>query len=121
MVGDFVEEAHERLERAVDLAPAAAEGNPEAWAALQREIHTLKGASGFLALDEFSELCHALEEFLVRVAPGSGHPLKGFGIVRDACNLLRDMSDMVALCAEEQKHLPEEPRAVELSLRIKAI
>ena len=119
MVEDFVIEANERLDRVADLALTAEEGDGDSWAALQREIHTLKGAAGFLGLDQFSELCHGLEEFLLRTRPGDRRASDGFDVVHDACNLLRELVDAVERCAEDGGHLPREPRVVEIADRLK--
>lgn len=89
IVDDFVAEATEHLDTVADLALEAEQGSGAACVDLQRELHTLKGAAGFLGLDEFSELCHELEELLLRDA-GAAPPLnERFDLVHEVCDVLR--------------------------------
>ena len=117
MIDDFVQEANERLELVADHAMAAEEGDQEAWDALRREIHTLKGAAGFVGLDSFSELCHELEDFLIR-AEGRQWDA-AFDLVHESCELLRDLVATVEACAHAGKPMQSEPRATVLSNRLR--
>lgn len=118
MVEDFVTEATERLDRVADLALAAEEGSQDAWAALRREIHTLKGAAGFLGYDEFSELCHDLEEYLL-AATKHKELSDDFDVVHESCDVLRELTERVEACLETRAPLKKDPRVGKLRNRLR--
>jgi len=70
----FVGEARGRTERLAELA-GRLELDPQAAAEARRELHTLKGAGRMLRLAPLAELCHAAEDALQAVRPGSGRLL----------------------------------------------
>ena len=70
----FVGEARGRTERLAELA-GRLELDPQAAAEARRELHTLKGAGRMLRLAPLAELCHAAEDALQTVRPGSGRLL----------------------------------------------
>lgn len=118
IVEDFVDEATERLDLVADHALSAESGDREAWHALRREIHTLKGAAGFLGLDAFSELCHELEDFLLRTSPS--HVGDAFDTVHEAVEHLRELVDEVNEAAHQGVPLAPSARATLLSSRLRA-
>jgi chemotaxis protein histidine kinase CheA/CheY-like chemotaxis protein len=59
----FVDETRERLER-LSSAIADLADDPAARALVQRELHTVKGASRMMQLGALAELCHAAEDAL---------------------------------------------------------
>ena len=117
IVQDFVTEATERLDRIADWALEAEQGGHEALKELRRELHTLKGAAGFLGFDRFSELCHVLEEFLLKVAGDTGSA-DSFDAVHDACDLLREWVELVEACCHSGRDLPEDTRSEGVRARL---
>lgn len=115
LVEDFITEASERLDRVADSALAAEEGDPGAWADLRREIHTLKGAAGFVGYDEFSELCHDLEEYLLAADASND-----FDIVHDSCDILRKLTDGLERCLRTQSEVKAYPEVKRLRTRLRA-
>ncbi len=72
LLGDFVLEAMEHLE-AADLHLLTLETEPEneeAFNAVFRAFHTIKGVAGFLALDQIQSLSHEAENLLDRARKG---------------------------------------------------
>lgn len=67
VVAEFLGGAVEQLDHADALLSAAATGTHVDVAALFRCVHTLKGMSGFLSLDELARVGHAAEALLDRV------------------------------------------------------
>lgn len=64
----FVEEARDRLSRIVRLLPRLA-ADPGARALVQRELHTLQGASRMLSLREIAALVQGAQELLAGSRP----------------------------------------------------
>ena len=69
---DFIAESCDRI-AAAEAALLALEANPddkEQVNTILRAFHTIKGASGFLGLDQIQELAHLAENLLIRVRDG---------------------------------------------------
>lgn len=78
LLADFVSEVQEHIDN-VDNRLLVLENNPEDREHLNavfRVFHTIKGAAGFLALDEISKLAHMTESLLDRARKGE-LPLSG--------------------------------------------
>lgn len=116
LVEDFVQEATERIESASDQALEAEQGDEEAWLEMKREIHSLKGAAGFLGLDRFGDLCHELEDYLERVSPKEAG--EEFDAVHVAFDVLADMVGAVQLAANQGTQLVEDKRVAALLTRL---
>lgn len=115
IVADFVSEVAEHLDTAAEVALAAESGDPEALKELRRVIHTIKGAAGFVGLDVVSELCHWLEEMLLRQisAEGAARP-EHFDQVHEATDLLRAWMVEVERCCQERDSFRAGDRAAGL-------
>jgi chemotaxis protein histidine kinase CheA len=67
MKENFIETAHEKLDRMNEILEIFISGNGQNSALqeeLRREIHSLKGLGGTFQMPMVSKLCHAFEEFL---------------------------------------------------------
>jgi len=58
---DFIEVGHVKLEA---MADALAKGDGDGFAALLRDLHSLKGNAQVFGFSEISNLCHRFEEVL---------------------------------------------------------
>ncbi len=67
---DFISAQQSVLEDIEEDILSFENGDPNAISSLRRRIHTLKGESGVLGLDELSEVCHKLEDFFDQMTPG---------------------------------------------------
>ncbi|MCK6490976.1 MAG: chemotaxis protein CheA [Planctomycetes bacterium] len=72
MLGEFLNESHEHLERVEGLFIAMVPGSASAddLNAIFRSFHTIKGLSGFLNLTRVQVLAHAAEDMLDRLRSG---------------------------------------------------
>jgi two-component system chemotaxis sensor kinase CheA len=76
LVGAFLDECQERIESlagrilVIEQAGAGAAGGEEV-RALFRDLHTLKGSSGFAGLGRLHRLAHAAEDLVARVRDGT--------------------------------------------------
>ncbi|RJO64834.1 MAG: chemotaxis protein CheA [Myxococcales bacterium] len=64
MFRDFVAAQGMAFEEIEGMVLELEHGDPENIAALKRRIHTMKGESGVMGLDELSEVCHAVEDLI---------------------------------------------------------
>jgi two-component system chemotaxis sensor kinase CheA len=106
----FVEESRDRLERLSGALLRLAE-DPQSLAAAKRELHTLKGAGRMLRLQSFAELCHAGEEVLHVLRPGS---LALAGVIPLMTRVADRLSAMVDHVARSDEELAAEPELLEL-------
>ncbi len=124
LLGDFVGEALEHLEGA-DVHLLTIETDPkndEALNSVFRAFHTIKGVSGFLALDEIGSIAHTAENLLDK-ARKSELELAGTAIdvTFDAVDMLKDMVGILRGCIESGAPLPGEPLLPALVARINAV
>lgn len=120
LVEDFEAEALERLERITDDLLAAEGGERGQWRDVRRELHTLKGAGGFLGLEEFSGFCHELEEFIAAQDPENRPPdAHMFDLLIQGCGVLRSMVDAVRECALSGKPLTKHPQLPAIRQRLR--
>ena len=73
LLSEFATESLEHLETAEPLLlemEKRGEGDPELLNEIFRAIHSIKGAAGFLGLENISGLSHALESLLMRLRDG---------------------------------------------------
>ena len=89
LVPVFVEEARDRLERLATLAPRLP-ADEAARTAVQRELHTIKGAARMLQVAPVAELAHAAEELLAEEPAGLA------GVLTRVADRLSAMVDAVA-------------------------
>jgi len=76
LIGPFLDECHERIEglsaRILKLEEEGAQaGGGEEVRALFRDLHTLKGSSGFAGLARLNRLAHAAEDLVAKVRDGA--------------------------------------------------
>ncbi len=100
----FVEESREGLQRMEELLLAAEQGSapPGMIATLFRDMHTIKGTSGFLHLDKIRALSHVAEDVLGQLrddALAPSAPL--YGMLMQAVDALRQMIACVHEIDEE--------------------
>ncbi len=73
LLGDYLLESRERLERIeqllLGLEGGGEEGRSEALQETRRQLHTLKGNSGMMGLAELQDLAHDLEDRVEQVDP----------------------------------------------------
>ncbi len=73
LLGDFVLEAQDRLDRIEDgflgLEAGSRQEREAVLEEVRRELHTLKGNSGMMGLADLQELAHALEDRVERIDP----------------------------------------------------
>ncbi len=93
MISDFVEESRELLDSTEEFF-LELEKNPDAEKinTLFRAVHTIKGTSGFLGLENIGKLSHTMENIMAKIRDGS---MKPDAIIIDALlqgnDLLKDM------------------------------
>ncbi len=76
LIGAFLDECHERIEglstKLLDLEQEGVDAaGGEGIRALFRDLHTLKGSSGFAGLTRMNRLAHAAEDLVARVRDGT--------------------------------------------------
>lgn len=76
LIGSFMDECHERIEglssKLLELEHQGAEAaGSEIIRALFRDLHTLKGSSGFAGLARMNRLAHAAEDLVARIRDGT--------------------------------------------------
>lgn len=121
IVADFVVEVTEHLDAAAEVALAAEEGDTDALQDLRRTIHTIKGAAGFIGLDVVSELCHWLEEMLLRqLMGGASANAESFDQVHEATDLLRGWLGEVERCCRDRDAFRPGDRAAGLIAELRA-
>ena len=111
LLGEFVSEAKEHLDNAdVHLLTLETEPqNEEALNAVFRAFHTIKGVSGFLALDDVQSLSHEAENLLDRARKGDLTLEGGYiDLTFDAVDFLKRLIDHVAASLESGEPLPYE-------------
>jgi len=90
----FIEESMEALQRDERMLIAAEEGHaaPDLMDVLFRDIHTIKGTSGFLYVDRVLALSHIAEDMLSKLRDGSLKPTpKLYARLLTVCDALRQM------------------------------
>jgi two-component system chemotaxis sensor kinase CheA len=107
----FVEESLEALVRVEGLLLAAEEGDEpkDFLATLFRDVHTIKGTSGFLAFKRVLSIAHAAEDLLARLREGSlvGRPehfarlVAVVDVLRRLVEAVRDTGDEAAIDVAE--------------------
>src|SRR6476469_6930971 len=72
MIDPFLEEATERIEALAQklLRLEAAPGDAELVREIFRDLHTIKGSSGFVGLKRMNRLAHAAEDLIGQVRDG---------------------------------------------------
>ena len=73
LINEFVVEAQEHLEAVEPLVLAMEKSgvaSPEAVNEVFRAVHSIKGAAGFLGIENVQTLTHALETLMMRVRDG---------------------------------------------------
>ena len=113
-------EVEERVESMANHILSAEGGERTAWLDIQRELHTLKGAAGFVGLDQFSELCHELETFLQGVGKGAVEA-SVFDVLYDACELVKSMAHNTLQCSVQGTALARDARVPALCRRLKQV
>ena len=73
MIDPFLEECHDRLESLSDrlLELEQSPEDPELVRAIFRDLHTLKGSSGFVGLKKMARLAHRAEDLVGQIRDGS--------------------------------------------------
>jgi two-component system chemotaxis sensor kinase CheA len=103
----FIEEAQEALERIEALLLSAEQGRAPAdiLAVLFRDIHTIKGTSGFLDLPIIERLSHAAEDLLamLRADKAAATP-KHFGLLLPVVDGLRTLVERVKQVDDEGQY-----------------
>ncbi len=85
----YLAETQERCERIVADVLAIEGGDGGRIAAVQGEIHSLKGACGFAGLDDVSHLCHQMESYLTRMDRcGVSDLPEGMQPILDGCDFV---------------------------------
>jgi two-component system chemotaxis sensor kinase CheA len=90
----FIDESLEALQRDERLLLAAEGGDPhpDLMGVLFRDIHTIKGTSGFLSVDRVLALSHSAEDMLAKLRDGSLAPSPViFARLLSVCDALRTM------------------------------
>jgi len=90
----FIEESLEALQRDEQLLLTAEAGHVahDLMAVLFRDIHTIKGTSGFLSVDHILALSHVAEDMLSKLREGSLTPTpETYGRLLSVCDALRTM------------------------------
>ena len=123
LLGDFIGESNDHLE-AVDLHLLTLETDPQSEDPLNavfRAFHTIKGVSGFLALDDIGALAHEAESLLDRARRGD-LVLEGVAIdvTFDATDCLKRMVGRVAESLHSGEPMGREMDLPRLLGRIKA-
>jgi len=113
----FIEESEEALQRMEELLLAAERGEQQddIFHLLFRDIHTIKGTSGFLALTKTASLSHAAEDLmaLFRDDPSIATP-EHFSLQMKVVDLLRELVDWVGQTGDEG---PADTQPLTTSLR----
>ncbi len=124
LLGEFVTESMEHLDGA-DVHLLKLETDPkddEALNAVFRAFHTIKGVSGFLALDEIGSLAHFAENLLDK-ARKNELQLNGpaIDVTFDAIDMLKGMIQNVRVCIETGASLQSEAGMAALVDKIRAV
>ncbi len=123
LLGEFVSEAKEHLDNA-DVHLLTIETNPkddEALNAVFRAFHTIKGVSGFLALEQVQSLSHEAENLLDRARKGELVLEGGYiDMTFDSVDLLKRLIDHVADALSSGGPLAVEPEVPVLVSRLQA-
>ncbi len=114
----FIEETTEALARVERLLLYAEKGDapPDLMTRLFRDLHTMKGTAGFLALEKMASLAHAAEDLLsvLRETPARARP-EHFAALLETADVLRKLMDAVKSSGDEG------PQPIdELKLRLRA-
>ena len=121
----FREETADRLGRVVDtlLAVERGESDPDAVNATLREVHSIKGAAGMLALDTAASLAHALEDVLDRARTSGRLDPDQVSVLLRAVDALRSaveredvdadavLAELGALASDDGDRAPATPEA----------
>lgn len=124
LLGEFVTESMEHLDGA-DVHLLTLETDPkddDALNAVFRAFHTIKGVSGFLALDDIGSLAHFAENLLDK-ARKNELELTGpaIDVTFDAIDMLKGMVQSVRVCIETGIHLQSDAGMAALANKIKAV
>lgn len=99
LLGVFIEEATDILENSQETLEAwrAEPGNADLMAALQRELHTLKGGARMADITAIGDIAHAIESLMVKVCEGSVAPADTlFMVLQQAQDTLAHMVQSVS-------------------------
>ncbi|HTN51306.1 MAG TPA: chemotaxis protein CheA [Anaeromyxobacter sp.] len=124
LIGDFLEESTEGLNRADEMLLGIERNGPDAdkTHALFRVFHTIKGVAGFLELAEIVSLAHQTENLLNHVRDGR-LALAGpaFEVVFEATALLRRLLEELRRAVDAGTALVSSPEVPRLVARLQVV
>ncbi|MGC3998685.1 MAG: chemotaxis protein CheA [Anaeromyxobacter sp.] len=124
LIGDFLEESGEGLNRADEMLLAVEKNGPEPDKvhALFRVFHTIKGVAGFLELAEIVSLAHTTENLLNHIRDGRLE-LRGdaFDVTFEATAVLRRLLERLRAAVDAGIELASDPGVPALVARIAAV
>ncbi|MBI1382405.1 MAG: hypothetical protein GC161_15110 [Planctomycetaceae bacterium] len=108
LVRGFLDDRFDSLEELDDLALDLEQGEPEAMASIRRIVHSIKGDSSILGLDDVAQRCHSLEDALSRTngARAASLVIDAVAFLRRRMRAMMDSSTNPGQATDTSTHVP---------------